>query len=92
MILIADLINNTVSLFHYKGQYEFLCRAMCSLFRERLDLPIDEDHDDHLYENVVPRTPSSDSDSEMTPQSPVFFDKKDKVVAPKIEHKNNTGI
>lgn len=71
---------------------------MYSLFRERLDLPIDDDHDDHLYENWVPRTTSSDSDSDVTPSSPLFFDsqiatnKKDNMAAAKVEQKNDAGI
>ena len=68
---------------------------MYSLFRERLDLPIDDDHDDHLYENWVPKTPSSDSDSDSSPlffNSQIAANKKDNIGAAKIEQKNNAGI
>ena len=75
---------------------------MLSLFREKLDLPIEEIHDDHLYENVsVPLTPSSDSDSDFTPQSPIFVDKiphqkvmknKEKPSAAKFEQKSKNFI
>ena len=70
---------------------------MCSLFREKLDLPIEEDHDDHLYENVVQITPSSDSDSDVTPPSPRVAEKtspqttkkKENVLPPKVEQKKS---
>lgn len=79
-----------------------MCRAMLSLFREKLDLPMEEEHDDHLYENVVPMTPNSDSDSDFAPASPIFFNKtthqtsNKKESTPsyfptKIEHKGKVG-
>lgn len=75
---------------------------MLSLFREKLDLPMEENHDGHLYENVVPVTPNSDSDSDFTPSSPIFFDKtthqtsnKKENTFPfssaKIEHRGKVG-
>ena len=72
-----------------------MCRAMGSLFREKLDLPIEEEHDDHLYENVVPLTPSSDSDSDCV-TAPSFGTEKPSHQAIKAKEtsraaKNKTG-
>lgn len=84
-----------------QGQYEFLCQAILSLFRDKLDLPIDEDHDNHLYENVVPLTHSSDSDSDFTPPLSATIENtprqpwgnvSDKVSAGKVEDHSKTGM
>ncbi|XP_028407981.1 tyrosine-protein phosphatase non-receptor type 12-like isoform X2 [Dendronephthya gigantea] len=95
--IVENLRKQRHAMVQTKGQYEFLCRAMLSLFREKLDLPIEEIHDHHLYENVsVPRTQSSDSDSDLIPQSPISIDKtphpkvmkkKEKPSAAKLEQK-----
>ena len=72
---------------------------MCCLFRDKLNLPIEEDHDDHLYENVVLVTQGSDSDSDFTPSSSNVVDKtshqtsKTEDTTPrKIQHKSKAGM